>query len=139
MVIYLFIFKLSICVNLIILFIFLHHHFLLSYVTHQTYCSTAKLIISQTYLCYLKIFIAAKKIGQKFNPSDRTTFSPTNIMNCFFASALCRPGHPLSSCTPGQTLVTAQPPSSFLSSLLYLTVSAAVRAQPFPYLLRDIA
>jgi len=61
MVIYLFIFKLSICVNLIILFIFLHHHFLLSYVTHQTYCSTAKLIISQTYLCYLKIFIAAKK------------------------------------------------------------------------------
>jgi len=69
MVIYLFIFKLSICVNLIILFIFLHHHFLLSYVTHQTYCSTAKLIISQTYLCYLKISIAAKKkLGRNLIP-----------------------------------------------------------------------
>lgn len=65
----LFIFKLSICVNLIVLFILLHHHFLLSYVTHQTYCSTAKLIISQTYLCYLKIFIAAKKkLGRNLIP-----------------------------------------------------------------------
>lgn len=129
--------------NLIIyLFNYLHHHFLLSYVTHQTYCSTAKASLL-TYLCYFlskskaatKIFFWAENL---ITPSFVRSFSARHL-EMLLRLGSCRPGHPLSLCTPGSTLGTAQPPSSFLSSLLYLTVTAAVRAEPLPYLLRDLA
>ena len=68
--------------NLIIyLFNYLHHHFLLSYVTHQTYCSTAKASLL-TYLCY---FLSKSKAATIF------FFWAENLITPSFVRPVLRP------------------------------------------------